>query len=93
MNRYDPDDHVRTALYDEPKQMPDGSLYTIIRNQGRFSTKFPLEHYPFDTQSLSVEMEDTVSGVDKQVYVPDPKGAQSPSTPTSPFPASRSASR
>jgi hypothetical protein len=74
MNRYDPDNHVRTALYDEPKQMPDGSLYTIIRNQGRFSTKFPLEHYPFDTQSLSVEMEDTISSIDKQVYVPDPKG-------------------
>lgn len=75
MNRYNPDDHVRTALYDEPKKMPDGSLYTIIRNQGRFSTKFPLEHYPFDTQSLSVEMEDTVSGIDKQIYIPDPKGA------------------
>src|SRR5262245_18534335 len=75
MNRYEPDDHLRTALYDEPKQMPDGSLYSIIRNQGRFSAKFPLEHYPFDTQSLSVEMEDTVSGADKQTYVPDPNGA------------------
>ena len=75
MNRYDPDNHVRTELYEEPKKMPDGSLYSIIRNQGRFSTKFPLEHYPFDTQSLSVEMEDTISGIDKQVYVPDPNGA------------------
>jgi hypothetical protein len=74
MNRYDPDNHVRTELYEEPKKMPDGSLYSIIRNQGRFSTKFPLEHYPFDTQSLSVEMEDTISGIDKQVYVPDPNG-------------------
>jgi hypothetical protein len=74
MNRYAPDDHVRTELYDEPKAIPDGSLYTIIRNQGRFSTKFPLEHYPFDTQSLTVEMEDTISGIDKQVYFPDPKG-------------------
>ena len=27
----------------EPKQMPDGSLYSIIRYQGRFATKFPLE--------------------------------------------------
>jgi len=73
MNRYDPEDHLRTELYEEPKPMPDGSVYSIIRNQGRFSTKFPLEHYPFDTQSLSVEMEDTVSCA--QIYVPDAKGA------------------
>jgi len=75
MNRYNPDDHLRTELYDEPKQMPDGTVYSIIRNQGRFSTKFPLEHYPFDTQSLMVEMEDTVSGVGTQIYVPDRKSA------------------
>ncbi len=35
MNRYDPNDHQRDELYDKPKQMPDGSLYAIIRNQGR----------------------------------------------------------
>ncbi|HEY8277143.1 MAG TPA: hypothetical protein VIG52_09150 [Methyloceanibacter sp.] len=75
MNRYNPDDHLRTELYEDPKAMPDGTVYAIIRNQGRFSTKFPLEHYPFDTQSLTVEMEDTVSGVGTQIYVPDPKGA------------------
>jgi hypothetical protein len=32
MNRYDPNDHQRDELYDKPKQMPDGSLYAIIRN-------------------------------------------------------------
>ena len=75
MNRYASDDNVREALYDEPKEMPDGSLYSIIRYQGRFATKFPLEKYPFDTQSLRVMMEDTVSGADKQNYVPDTDGA------------------
>jgi len=74
MNRYASDDNVREALYDKPKEMPDGSLYSIIRYQGRFSTKFPLEKYPFDTQTLTVAMEDTVSGNDKQVYVPDTDG-------------------
>ena len=49
MNRYDPKDHERAELYDKPKQMPDGSLYAIVRNQGRFSTKFQLAEYPFDT--------------------------------------------
>ncbi|MBK5199271.1 MAG: hypothetical protein JJE37_13500 [Methyloceanibacter sp.] len=74
MNRYAPDDDVRNELYDKPKAMPDGSLYAIIRNQGRFSTKFQLEKYPFDTQFLSVLMEDTIADASSQVYVPDTEG-------------------
>lgn len=74
MNRFASDDNLREALYDEPKAMPDGSLYSIIRYQGRFSTKFPLETYPFDTQHLRVVMEDTVSADDKQIYVADGNG-------------------
>ena len=77
MNRYAPDDDVRTDLYDTPKQMPDGTLYWIVRNQGQFSTKFRLEKYPFDTQNLIVLMEDTVAGADSQVYVPDKGGGVS----------------
>jgi hypothetical protein len=71
MNRYAPDDHVRTSLYDAPQPMPDGSLYSIVRNQGRFSTKFQLERFPFDTQSLRVELEDSTGGTAKQAYVLD----------------------
>ena len=71
MNRFTSDDNVREALYDQPKPMPDGSLYSIIRYQGRFAAKFPLEKYPFDTQFLKVMMEDTVSGADSQIYVPE----------------------
>ncbi len=71
MNRYASDDNVREALYEQPKEMPDGSLYSILRYQGRFAAKFPLEKYPFDTQLLTVAMEDTVSGADKQIYAPD----------------------
>src|SRR5262249_1107090 len=70
MNRYDPNDHERAELYDKPKQMPDGSLYAIVRNQGRFSTKFQLADYPFDKQFLTVVMEDTISSENTQVYVP-----------------------
>ena len=77
MNRYEPNDHERAELYDKPKQMPDGSLYAIVRNQGRFSTKFQLADYPFDKQFLTVVMEDTVSSEDTQVYVPDPDGSVS----------------
>lgn len=75
MNRYASDANIRDELYDKPQAMPDGSLYSIIRYQGQFSTKFQLEKYPFDTQSLLVVMEDTVAGADAQVYVPDPEDA------------------
>jgi hypothetical protein len=75
MNRYDPNSHARAELYEKPKQMPDGSLYAIVRNQGRFLTKFQLEDYRFDTQFLTVVMEDTISGEHDQVYVPDPDGS------------------
>ena len=74
MNRYASDDNIRESLYEEPKPMPDGSLYAIIRYQGHFSTKFRLDGYPFDTQKLMVVMEDTIAGADAQVYVPDADG-------------------
>jgi len=73
MNRYASDDNRRDALIDTPEEMPDGSRYSIIRYQGHFSTKFPLEAYPFDTQTLKVIMEDTLAGAGEQVYVPDGK--------------------
>lgn len=51
--------------------MPDGSLYAIVRNQGKFQLA------DFDTQFLTVVMKDTVSSEDTQVYVPDPDGSVS----------------
>jgi hypothetical protein len=71
MNRYASDNNLREALLDTPEEMPDGSRYSIIRYQGLFSTKFPLEAYPFDTQVLKVIMEDTLAGAQQQVYVAD----------------------
>ncbi|ODA68535.1 Proton-gated ion channel precursor [Methyloligella halotolerans] len=71
MNRYASDDNLRQELMDEPQTMPDGSLYAIIRYQGRFSTKFNLEDYPFDTQTMTVVMEDTLLGASKLGYALD----------------------
>jgi hypothetical protein len=69
MNRYSPTDHQRDVLLDAPKAMPDGSLYSIIREQGRFSSKFRLEKYPFDEQTLKIVFEDTVASIGLQRYV------------------------
>ncbi len=71
MNRVAPDDHVRELIYEEPKLLPDGSFYAVVRNQGRFSSKLRLENYPFDRQDLRIEIEDAAGGIDKQAYVPD----------------------
>ncbi len=71
MNAFDPADHVRTPLYDEPQVMPDGTLYMVIRQQGIFSSKLPLQSYPFDKQNLTVAMEDSVYGTADLIYVPD----------------------
>jgi hypothetical protein len=71
MNRYAPNDHQRDFLLDKPKAMPDGSLYSILREQGRFATKFNLEKYPFDHQALKIEIEDTLASSSDQIYVPD----------------------
>lgn len=71
MNRYASGDNIREELYEKPQEMPDGSLYSIIRYQGRFATKFSLDKYPFDSQLLIVLMEDSLSPIQQQVFVPD----------------------
>ena len=69
MNRYNPTEHQRDALLQVAKTMPDGSLYGIIREQGRFSAKFRFEKYPFDEQNLKLVFEDQVASVAVQSYV------------------------
>ena len=71
MNTFDPEAHVETVLYDEPVPQPDGTLYQIIRHQGAFSSKFPLENYPFDHQRLVVAVEDSENGSNLFRYVAD----------------------
>jgi hypothetical protein len=71
MNRFASDDNRRDRLTEEPEELPDGSFYSILRYQGLFSTKFHLETFPFDTQALTVVMEDTLAGSADQIYVQD----------------------
>lgn len=74
MNLHDPEAHVQETWYDEPKVMPDGSFYNIIRHQGAFSTKMPLDDYPFDSQELTIIVEDAEYGSGDVIYVPDKTG-------------------
>ncbi|MCB1483758.1 MAG: hypothetical protein KDJ17_02570 [Hyphomicrobiaceae bacterium] len=71
MNIFDPESQQKTVLLDAPKEMPDGTLYNIIRYQGRFAKKFRFEKYPFDRQTLEFIVEDSVSGAAEQRFVAD----------------------
>ena len=73
MNRFASDNNLRESLTEEPEELPGGGYYSILRYQGLFSTKFKLATFPFDTQYLTVIMEDTLAGAGDQVYVPDGK--------------------
>ncbi|MBA2127361.1 hypothetical protein DLM45_14175 [Hyphomicrobium methylovorum] len=71
MNRFQPYDHQRDLLTEEPKAMPDGTFYSVVREQGQLATKFNLERYPFDRQNFRIEIEDTLTTNVDQIYVPD----------------------
>lgn len=71
MNRFAPNAHVRDQIYDPPKVLPDGTLYAVVRNQGRFSTRLAVGNFPFDTQELRIELEDSESGTSLLTYILD----------------------
>ena len=71
MNAFELWGHILTYESPEPEVLPDGSLYQVTRIQGKFNTKLPLEEYPYDTQVLQVQMEDTNLDASALVYEPD----------------------
>lgn len=72
MNPYDPESKDQSSYYNgEPLPQPDGSVYAITRYQGAFSTKFPVNAYPFDSQSLKIHIEDGESAADALRYLAD----------------------
>jgi hypothetical protein len=60
-----------TPIYEEPEQFDDGTLYQVLRVQGRFNTKMPLYDYPFDQQRIGPIFEDSTHDASVLVYVPD----------------------
>ena len=71
LNAYEFWGHILTRETDHPEVLPDGTLYQVIRNQGQFNTKLPLEKYPFDTQHLRMEFEDSHQDESGIQFVPD----------------------
>ncbi len=71
MNMFNPQDHTKSRLFDDPLPQPDGAHYILYRHQGAFSSKFPVGSYPFDNQELKVVIEDSEQGSEEFVYVAD----------------------
>ncbi len=71
MNLGDPDYQNRGEVYRDAELQPDGRYYQVLRYQGAFLTKFPIEDYPFDTQVLQLHMEDSESNAEALRYVVD----------------------
>jgi hypothetical protein len=64
-----------TPAYEEPKTLPDGSLYQMLTVESRFVHPFSLVRYPLDRQKLGIQLENTVETVDSLVYVADNDGS------------------
>jgi hypothetical protein len=71
MNAFELWGHILAYETEEPEKLPDGSLYQVVRNQGKFNAKLPLGRYPFDTQDLVVAIENTTADNSEVVFVPD----------------------
>ena len=71
LNSYELWGHILTYETPKPERLPDGSYYQVLRNQGKFNTKLPLERYPFDSQDLRMEFEDSTYDSSQLVFVPD----------------------
>lgn len=65
----------KVPAYESPKKLPDGSLYQMLRVEGRFVHPFILTRYPLDQQQLGIQLENTVETVDRLVYVADTEGS------------------
>jgi hypothetical protein len=71
MNAFELWGHILTHETGTPQRLPNGDYLKVVRNQGKFNAKLPLGKYPFDTQNLLVEMEDTSADTSKVIYKPD----------------------
>lgn len=73
INPYDKWGHVSKASFEKPVRGPNG-LYQVVHYQGRFAAKLDLSDYPFDRQTLFVDIEDSGLEASELRYELDPEG-------------------
>jgi hypothetical protein len=62
---------IITNSYETPETLDDGQLYQSMHVQGRMSRKLDLRNYPFDRQSITIEIEDAALNVEHLQYKVD----------------------
>ncbi len=66
-------DFSRQALFDKPRPLSGGGFYQILQIHGRFFQPFEFENFPFDRQTVGLELHDEYRAHENVVYVPDDK--------------------
>lgn len=59
--------------YEKPQKLKDGSLYQILRVEGRFFQPFVLTKFPLDRQQLGITIENSIYTARELVYLADTK--------------------
>jgi hypothetical protein len=62
---------TQNAVYEKPKELPNGQFTQQYHVQGKFFSALDLSGYPLDEHRLSLEMEDTQVTDDGLVYLAD----------------------
>jgi hypothetical protein len=57
--------------YEKPQLQPDGSLYQILRMEGRFFQPYNLAKFPLDRQQLGILIENSIYTAQQLVYLAD----------------------
>lgn len=70
---------MRSAPFEEPVQLEDGSFYFRERFLSMFKNNLPLERYPYDQPELRIIIEDMSRGTDELVFVLDEPAVQTAS--------------
>ena len=66
----------QTPSYEMPRVLENGWKYQVMRVEGKFTCKFDLHSYPLDTQTLSIELEDSKHNSSNLIYLTDINGSK-----------------
>lgn len=60
---------TKEEIYDTIQVLEDGFNYNVLRVEGRFYHQFTLEDFPFDSQSLDIQIENSKFTEDSLIFI------------------------
>lgn len=61
----------KLKTFPKPRVLKSGELYQVIRAQGKFSRKLPMDAFPFEHHAFLVALEDSISDLNDVEYIAD----------------------